>query len=373
MATRVGGLFISLALDMAQFDEGMTTAERKVSTLNKLTKEIDGSMSRGARVARKLASEMAALAGAGNPFGSVIANISRTLIDSTHRAGELIAKAKALGIEMSLAAKSTLALGVAFRELFSRTNIYLALLLAIVETFRLWRRESEAEAEAEYRRRKEANRDITSEITARLEHSRAERMGELSDWQKFIDDIKNHRIEGAQIAARFEQEIEKQKLKKQQDALNEQQAQEKKALDEAARYRAWVIETSYKREQREKAEADEEAKKHMEDSVSSMKEAWAAAVRFGKEHLKAWRDARDVARSMTDLIVGRGQGVWGGMLAAVGAGRTAAGPSDAAIQGIATQWAAQGPQQVGFGEMVALLRSIWEEEKRANQVQYRIN
>jgi hypothetical protein len=61
------------------------------------------------------------------------------------------------------------------------------------------------------------------------------------------------------------------------------------------------------------------------------------------------------------------------MLAAVGAGRTAAGPRDAAIQGIATQWAAQGPQQVGFGEMVALLRGIWEEEKRANQVQYRIN
>jgi hypothetical protein len=355
-----------MALDMAEFDEGMTTAEQKVSAMDKLGTAVGSSMNRGAQAARKFTSEMIALAGAGNPFRSVFANLARTLIDSTHRTAELIAKAKSLGIEMSIVSKATLGLGVAFKELFARANVYLAVLTAIVATFQLWRKAKKDDEEDEYRRRKEANRDITSEITARLEHARAERMGELTDWQKFLDDIKNHRIEGAQVAARFEEAIAQEKL-------NRQQAQEKRALDEAAKYRAWVIETSYKREQREKAEADEEAKKHMEDSVSSMKEAWAAAVRFGKEHLKAWRDARDVARSMTDLIVGRGQGVWGGMLAAVGAGRTAAGPSDAAIQGIATQWAAQGPQQVGFGEMVALLRGIWEEEKRANQVQYRIN
>jgi hypothetical protein len=370
MATRVGGLFISLALDMAQFDEGMTTAEQKVAATSKLQKMFNAEFEKGSSHSRRLASEMLALAGAGSKWGSMFSGVVRTMQQAIGHADRIIDKASKMGVAFSdagaraLKAQSIM-MGMKNVAASAGPLILLEGIRLGLEAITEWGDRARARIEAIRKAHWEeiTGRNAGKEVAA-FNEAEKERLGLLSLEEKRIKelhDVEVMRGNKEQLFARWRAE---------NDVA---EADRKRRLAEAAaKETAKGVTDDLKEFFDDVDEAGREARKAMQEAEDTRIEGWKRARQFAQDQLKAWRDARDVARSMTDLIVGRGQGVWGGMLAAVGAGTTAAGPSDAAIQGMATQWAAQGPQQVGTGEMVALLRGIWEEEKRANKKDYQL-
>ena len=72
MATKVGGLFISLALDMAQFDEGMDSAADKTKRMEKFQGDLESAVGKSDRSAGRLAERMLQLSGAGSQYNSAI-------------------------------------------------------------------------------------------------------------------------------------------------------------------------------------------------------------------------------------------------------------------------------------------------------------
>jgi hypothetical protein len=370
MATRVGGLFISMALDMAEFDEGMTTAEQKVAATSKLQGMFNAEFEKSSNHSRRLASEMLALAGAGSRWGSMFSGMVRTLQQAVEHADKIIERAKKMGVAFTDVGERALKAQAAM--LAMKNVVMSAGPLVLLEGIRIglqaiWDATARVRAQIE-KIRVEHWKEITgqnaAEEVAQFNEWEKERLGLLTldeKRTKELHDVEVMRGNKEQVFARWRAENDVR------------EADRKRRLAEAAaKETAKAVADILKEFFDEVDEIGGKARKFMQEAEGMRVEGWKRAVQFGKEHLKAWRDARDVARSMKDLIVGRGQGVWGGMLAAFGAGRTAAGPSDAVIQGIASQWTAQSPQQVGFGEMVALLRRIWEEEKLANKKDYQL-
>ena len=78
MATKVGGLFISLALDMAQFDEGMDSAADKTKKMEKFQGDLETAVGKSDRSAGRLAERMIQLAGAGSQTTSMLVSMIRS-------------------------------------------------------------------------------------------------------------------------------------------------------------------------------------------------------------------------------------------------------------------------------------------------------
>ena len=72
MATKVGGLFISLALDMAQFDDGMQSAADKTQKMEKFQGDLEKAMTSGSKSSERMAEKMLMLSGAGSEYNSIV-------------------------------------------------------------------------------------------------------------------------------------------------------------------------------------------------------------------------------------------------------------------------------------------------------------
>lgn len=278
MATKVGGLFISLALDYREFDNGMDSAAKKVKDADKMQNDLAKGYDRSETAARRLGGQMMMFAGAGNRYVSLIVGMYRAIDVYTRAAEKAIPGTTGLANALLKLDAAGKAIATTLRSV--GPMLLLNLVITAFTTYRAFFKE----------RREEEERYRQQLIDTQTALLRGARLAKVAAAKSITEQIKNDIQEMSRIT-----ELERSE-----------------ALDRARKDWEEFEEDINKMN---KARAEE-----LKALATANNSSWQQARDFVGGIAEEMKQAEQAGRRLAGLITQKGQGVWSAMTNA-GAGR----------------------------------------------------